>query len=139
LGGLVAGTVDIGAAATIFHAPPAIVLRAIASGLLGKGAAHGGVEILVIGLLLQWAMSIVIAFIYDVAALRLPTLARQWLAWGLAYGVGVYFVMTFVVVPLSMAANPPQSLMSRADNLAAMLLFGVIVAFFARGLAPSKA
>ena len=138
LGGLIAGTVDVGAAALIFQAGPNIVLRAIASGLIGKAAAHGGNEILALGLGLQWAMSIVIAAIYDLAALRLPMLARQWFAWGLAYGVGVYFVMTFVVAPLSRAAQHPQTLMLRAENLAAMLLFGLIVGFFARKLAPGK-
>ncbi len=139
LGGLVAGTVDVGAASLIFHAPPDQVLRAILSGLIGKAAGHGGGEIVALGLALQWAMSIVIAAIYDLAALRLPTLARRWLPWGLAYGVGVYVVMTFVVAPLSRAAQHPQSLMLRGENVAAMLLFGLIVAFFARRLAPEKA
>ena len=141
LGGLVAGTVDVGAASLIFHAGPDKVLRAIASGLIGKAAKQGGYEILALGLVLQWAMSIVIAAIYDLAALRLPTLARQWLLWGLAYGVGVYAVMTYVVVPLSQAAklSTPPPLLVQGENVAAMLVFGLIVAFFARRLAPSNA
>jgi uncharacterized membrane protein YagU involved in acid resistance len=144
LGGLVAGTVDIGAASLIFHASPTQVLPAIASGLVGKAAAQGGNEILALGLILQWAMSIVIAAIYDLAALRLPTLARRWPPWGLAYGVGVYIVMTYVVVPLSRAPKHPHSpalsphaLLLMGENLAAMLLFGLIIAFFARKLAPA--
>jgi hypothetical protein len=85
-------------------------------------------------------MSIVIAAIYDIAALQLTMLARQWLPWGLAYGVGVYAVMTYVVVPLSRAPHhPPSSLMVQGENVAAMLLFGVIIGFFARRLAPEKA
>ena len=138
LAGVVGGTVDVGSAALIFHAPPAQVLRAIASGLIGKAAGHGGVEIVALGLGLQWAMSILIAAIYDVAALRLPMLAQRWPLWGLAYGVGVYGVMTYVVVPLSHAAQHPQSLMLQGENVAAMLLFGLIVAFFARKLSPGK-
>jgi hypothetical protein len=140
LAGFIGGTIDVGSAALIFHARPDHVLRAIASGLIGKAAGHGGIEIIALGLGLQWAMSIVIAAIYDLAALRLPTLSRQWPLWGLAYGVGVYVVMTFVVVPLSRAAQGgPQSLMLRGENVAAMLLFGLIVAFFARKLAPERA
>ena len=139
LGGLIAGTVDIGAASLIFHAGPDQILRAIASGLVGRAAAHGGNEILALGVGLQWAMSIVIAAIYDVAAQRLPMLARQWPLWGLLYGVGVYGVMTYVVVPLSRVTPHPQSLATQGKNLAAMLLFGMIVAFFARRLAPARA
>jgi uncharacterized membrane protein YagU involved in acid resistance len=138
LAGFIGGTVDVGSASLIFHAPPALVLRAIASGLIGKAAAHGGVEIVALGVALQWAMSILIAAIYALAALKLPSLARRWPLWGLAYGIGVYFVMTYVVVPLSRAAQHPQSLTLQAKNVAAMMLFGLIVAFFARKLAPEK-
>jgi len=38
LGGVVAGTLDIGAAALINWASPALILRFVASGLLGKTA-----------------------------------------------------------------------------------------------------
>jgi hypothetical protein len=140
LGGLVAGTVDIGAASLIFRASPAPVLRAIASGLLGPEAKTGGNEVLLIGLLLQWAMSMLIAAIYGLAALAMPILARRWLTFGLAYGVGVYFVMTYVVVPLSRASHKHSTdPMIIGENLAAMLLFGVIVAYFARKLAAPRA
>ena len=40
--GLVAGTVDIAAASLINMANPLFILLAIASGLLGKAAFHGG-------------------------------------------------------------------------------------------------
>ncbi len=67
VGGLVAGTVDIFAAAAINAAPPGVILKAIASGLLGHGAFKGGVGTMVLGLVLQWAMSLVIAAIYGAA------------------------------------------------------------------------
>jgi len=61
-GGLVAGTVDIGAACLINRVGPAPILRFIASGLLGRANVLGrGAEILLLGLILQWAMSIIIA------------------------------------------------------------------------------
>src|SRR5215475_13045186 len=96
LGGVIAGTVDIGAAALINMVSPLPVLRFIAGGLLGKAALAGGASIALLGLVLQLAMSLVIAAIYVLASRWLPVLRRLWLASGLAYGVAVFFVMNYV-------------------------------------------
>ncbi|MBI1328351.1 MAG: hypothetical protein GC166_00455 [Alphaproteobacteria bacterium] len=132
LAGFVAGTIDIEAASLISGAPFDRVLRFVAGGLLGPDALKGGMEIAALGMVLQWLMSFVIAAIYIMASTRFALLKRQWLAFGLLYGVGVYFVMNYVVVPLSaMGRGMPQpSLYSFSANMAAMLLFGVIVAWF---------
>lgn len=133
-GGLIAGTVDIGAAALINWISPMIILRAIASGLLGPTAFQGGLPVSLLGLVLQWLMSLLIAAIFVVAAQRMAWLRERWIGAGLAYGVVVFLVMEFVVVPLSAAANPHFTIVSLLENVLAMLLFGVIVAFFARRL-----
>ena len=130
IGGLVAGTLDIGAAVAIYHAAPVAVLHAIASGLIGKASFTGGMGTALLGLVLQWAMSLIIAAIYVFAAKPLPLLTRQWLVMGLAYGVGIWVVMNLVVVPLSATfpKNPP-----RLDaGIIAMLGFGVIISYCAR-------
>ena len=101
LGGLVAGTVDIGAAMLISGKSMAFILQFIASGAVGKSAFNGGTGTVVLGALLQWAMSLIIAAIFVFASLRLPWMRRRWAAAGLAFGVATYFVMTYVVVPLS--------------------------------------
>lgn len=131
LGGLIAGTIDIGAAAIINHVSPYIILQAIAGGVLGKDSFHEGVPAAVLGLLLQWAMSLLIAWIFVVAARRLPGLKRYWLPAGLAYGVLIFFVMNYVVVPLSALRHTPHFTAARfIENMLAMLLFGAIVAYF---------
>ena len=71
LGGLVAGTVDIGAAMLISGKSMAFVLQFIASGAVGKSAFDGGAGTVVLGALLQWAMSLIIAAIFVLASLRL--------------------------------------------------------------------
>ena len=132
--GLIAGTVDIAAASLINTANPLIILLAIASGLLGKAAFHGGGGVMLLGLVLQWVMSIIIAGIFTLAAARIPALARRWVLSGALYGVVVFIVMNFVVVPLSVAAIKPGwalSAMSVAKNLVAMLVFGWLVAYAA--------
>ena len=132
--GLVAGTVDIAAASLINTANPLVILLAIASGLLGKAAFHGGSGVMLLGLVLQWVMSIIIAGVFTLAAARIPALARRWVLNGALYGVVVFIVMNFVVVPLSVAAIKPGwalSAMSVAKNLVAMLVFGWLVAYAA--------
>jgi uncharacterized membrane protein YagU involved in acid resistance len=134
LGGLIAGTIDIGAATLINWVNPIVILHAIASGVLGRASFFQGTPSAILGIVLQWAMSLVIAAIYVMACRSLPVLARRWVAGGLAYGVVIFFVMNFVVVPLSMAMAKPHlphfSPAKFGENMLAMLLFGLIVAFF---------
>jgi hypothetical protein len=136
LGGAIAGIVDIGAASAIngFISPLAIC-KFIAGGLIGlKAARAGGLEIAALGLALQVGMGVLIALIYNIGAMLLPLLRRHWLPAGLAFGVGIYFVMEYVVVPNSMIGHsPPLALdLGLLLNLLAMMLFGTIIAWFAR-------
>ena len=85
-GGFIAGTLDIGAASLINWLSPVIILRAIASGLLGKASFHDGAPAALLGLGLQWAMSLVIAAVYALGALRLSALTHHWMAGGVVYG-----------------------------------------------------
>jgi hypothetical protein len=130
IGGIVAGILDIGAATVINQRSPFAILRVIASGLLGPKALTGGTLTSALGFLLQLAMSIVIAAIYGLGSLWLPILASMWIVMGLAYGVGVFVVMTYVVVPLSAAPRRPLPGITKiTKDLLAMLGFGLIVAF----------
>jgi FtsH-binding integral membrane protein len=61
---------------------------------------------------------------------------RSWVASGVAYGVVIFFVMNFVVVPLSAAGFTIKfSAAKFIENMLAMVLFGLIIAFFARDCA----
>lgn len=135
LGGFVAGTIDIGAACLITGFAPTKILKIVAGGLLGRAAFDGDASIAALGMLLQWAMSLVIAAVFVLAARRLPSLLRHWVVAGLLYGVVVYFVMNDIVVPLSALGHgtlPKFDLVPFVENMLAMLLFGLIVAFYAR-------
>jgi hypothetical protein len=133
--GLSAGTIDIGAACTINHVGPIPILRFISSGLLGAPLPHEP-WVYCLGMILQWLMSIIIAAIFMFAATKIPALLRNWIAAGIAYGVVVYFVMTFVVVPLSRAKAGHVTMASFVQNLLAMIVFGLIVAYIARRMMP---
>jgi len=140
--GLISGTVDIGAAALINWLSPVVILHAIASGLIGKASFDGGRATALLGLLLQWAMSILIAALYLACTAPFPGMRRRWPLSGLVAGIVIFLVMNYVVVPLSAAPFRPRfnphALLTHFTpykfeaNLLAMVLFGLIIAFCAR-------
>jgi hypothetical protein len=132
LSGFIAGTIDIGAAAAINGRSPILILHVIAGGILGRASLDGGAGVAALGLLLQWGMALTIAAIFVFAARTLDILRRQWPAAGILYGIPVYLVMNFVVVPLSAWHRMPKlTAYNVLANLLAMMLFGAIVSFFA--------
>ena len=147
LAGLISGTIDIGSASLISGLSPVVILHAIASGLIGKVSFGGGAATALLGLLLQWAMAILIAAIYMAATAPLPGMRRRWRLTGVIAGVVIFLVMNYVVVPFSAAPFRPQfnlhglltafTLYRFIGNLLAMVLFGLIIAFFARNTADA--
>jgi uncharacterized membrane protein YagU involved in acid resistance len=142
-GGLIAGSVDVLSPSLIYMVSPLLILRAIASGLLGKPAFSGGLPVEVLGLLLQWGMSLIIAGIYMAAVQRMAWARRDWRVTGLVAGLIIYLVMTYVVRPLSAAWPPadyskPIDWTKVAENLAAMWVFGLILAYSALRLLPER-
>lgn len=130
-GGLIAGTIDIGSASLINWLSPIVILHTIASGILGSASFSYGWNAAVLGLILQWVMSLLIAVIYVGAASRISWLKRQWIPAGVIYGIVIFVVMNYVVVPLSAAPFKPHFIISKIiENLLAMILFGLIVAYF---------
>jgi uncharacterized membrane protein YagU involved in acid resistance len=133
VGGLLAGTIDIAAACLINGLSPIVILHAIASGILGSASFRSGTSSAVLGLILQWLMSLIIAAVFVIGATWFPLLRRRWMAAGLVYGIVIFFVMNYVVVPLSAVGHrfsftPVKFL----ENMLAMLLFGIIIAYAAR-------
>lgn len=130
-GGLIAGTIDIGSASLTNWLSPVVILHAIASGILGPASFIYGWNVALLGLILQWAMSLMIVAVYVAAANRFSWLKRQWIPAGVFYGIIIFVVMNYVVVPLSAAPFKPHFIINKIiENLLAMILFGLIVAYF---------
>lgn len=111
IGGLIAGLCDIAYAVGIsgLRGVPAMrVLQSVASGLLGAPAYEGGAPVAALGLLLHFLMALLIAAIFYFACRRLVFLMRHPVTLGAIYGVIVYLVMNFVVIPLSAFPGKPR-------------------------------
>jgi hypothetical protein len=140
VGGLLVGTLDIGVACAIFHAPPIPVLHAIASGLIGHDASvHGGMNTALLGLGLQEFISVVAAGTYVFASAWLPVLIRRPVIMGLAFGFAVNFFLNFIVIPLSLTHGTPPTSMFFLENLIAnMALFGVPIALVTKWMVGER-
>jgi hypothetical protein len=109
-GGLTVGALDLLDAFIFFGfysgARPMGILHSIAAGWMGRSAARaGGIPAAALGLVSHFLIATIIAGVYVLASRHIETLRRHWVICGLAYGLAAYFVMTWVVVPLSNAGG----------------------------------
>lgn len=136
-GGLVAGTLDIVYACLFWKlkagTPASRILQSVAAGLLGKASFTGGAATASLGLALHFAIALVMSAAYYLAASRTPVLVSRPVACGAAYGLLLYGVMNYVVVPLSAAAGPAarDPLWIGLSIAVHVLLVGVPIALFA--------
>jgi hypothetical protein len=128
IGGLIAGTVDVGAACAIYKTTPLIVFQAIAGGILGRATFESGWPSGALGLALQGGMLLLIASFCVLAGNQFSVLARRWAAAGCLYGVITFIVMDYIVVPLSASRTQPHFYLPWfIKKMLAMLLFGLII------------
>ena len=102
--GLAAGVLDITYASVsslLRGSSPARMLRAIASGVLGRPALDGGWETSLVGLAFHFAIATGWAALYVLASRRLPVLLARPRLCGPVYGLVVFWLMHLVVLPLS--------------------------------------
>lgn len=136
LGGAVLGTLDMLFAYLFWMSKGASlggIFRSIAAGVLGESSRTGGAPAAWLGAGLHYFIATAMVVVYYLVSRKYPALIRRPIAWGLPYGLVLYLVMNFVVLPLSAAG------MANFDNTAWVVssivmhaVFGVICAIFAR-------
>ncbi len=140
LGGIVVAVADMAVAmgywATKGVAPLRIV-QGIAAGWVGREAARGGAEMLLLGAVTHLSLALAMVAVYWYASQRVPLLTTRPIACGLAYGLLTWAVMMFVVLPLSALGgaasdDPVWRLLHLSSHL---FLVGVPSAYLARALA----
>lgn len=112
LGGLIIGIVQFVLQEWIVFSllqqnPLMAVVQYITSGILGNAAFEGGIASALLGLLIHFFISFVIAGVFILSAERIPLLRRYAIAGALLYGIGVFVVMNMLVIPLSAAPAIP--------------------------------
>lgn len=138
----IAGTLDI-VYAIVFHGmrgvPAVRILQSVASGLLGAPAYRGGVQTALLGLALHFAIMFAIAALFVAASRRLALLGKHAVAAGAMYGLAVYIVMNYVVLPLSAfpQRGTPATLVIALGLLVHVVLVGIPIALCARYKATS--
>ena len=132
VGGLIGGAIDI-TYAIIFSklrsgVSPERLLQFVASGLLGASAFDGGSATAILGLVLHFAMALLIAAIYVFAVRSIIVSDRRPILHGAIYGLIVYAVMNAIVLPLSNL--PPRA----AAPALIVVLSGLLVHMFGVGV-----
>lgn len=103
-GGLVVGTLDALDAIIFFGwrgTSPGRIFQGIASGLLGRASFDAGMESVLLGIAIHYLIAFSVVIVYLLASRRFDILVRAWPWCGVAYGLGVWLFMNFVVIPLS--------------------------------------
>jgi len=114
---------------------PIQVLQYIASSLLGPRSFSDGLASAVLGLVLHFAVALVVAAIYILASRRVAVLRTQWVLFGLLYGAAVWVVMNLVVLPLTAVAHGPIPTAALINGIIGHALFvGLPSAFFAKNV-----
>jgi hypothetical protein len=111
---------------------PIQVLQYIASGLLGAQSFQGGFATAGVGVLVHFAIALVVAAIYILASRRIPALRSQWSIYGLAYGAAVWALMNLVILPHTAVAPSHMTTAALLNGVIGHALFvGLPISFFA--------
>ena len=136
--GLIAGTLDI-VDNLIFNQfrgiSPIRVFQYIASGLIGMKSFQLGLASVALGVLIHYTIALFWTGVFYTASRKFSILVRRPVICGLLYGVVVYLVMNFVILPLSRVPPRPAAvtLPSRINAVLALLLFiGLTISLLTR-------
>jgi len=137
-GALLAGTLDISYAIVFYslrnHAPASRILQSVATGLLGRASFQGGAATAALGLCLHFLIATLITLVFYFAAQRIGFLTRHTVVSGILYGIGVYLVMNYVVIPLSAIHRflPFDPVVAITGILVHMFFIGIPIAWSVR-------
>jgi hypothetical protein len=112
---------------------PVDILQGIASGLIGPRAVGGGWPTVALGAACHFFIALSAATVFYVASRRVAFLTRRAVLSGVLYGVAVYVVMYWIVMPLSRYHSMPFSLSRAVVAIAThMVCVGLPIALVVR-------
>jgi hypothetical protein len=112
IGGLITGTLHLIVQSWFVYGlleknPFISVLQYVASGAIGNAAFAGGLATAVLGLILDFIMTTIMAGVFVLSVDRILLLRQHIIPGSILYGIGVFIVMNFIVLPLSAAPALP--------------------------------
>lgn len=137
-GGVLAGALDITYAWLFWWLKAGVrasrIFQSVAAGLLGRASFSGGARTAALGLALHFFIAISMSLVYYLVATRWPLLWRRPVLCGAGYGLLLYAIMNYLVVPLS-AAGPGSRdpLWIALSVVVHVVLIGIPIALFTRG------
>ena len=127
-GTLIVGTLDALDAIVFFGlrngATPKRIFQSIAFGLLGRSTYNDGPASASLGVAIHYFVACGIVVTYLALSKRIGVLTRHPFVCGSIYGVGVYFFMNLVVIPLS-AIGPQRFVPGPLVNGLLIHVFGI--------------
>ncbi len=133
--GLIIGCLDAVAASLQAYmmrgATPDKVFTFVASGAFGQRAYEGGSLMTLIGLAFHFIVAISWTFIFYTAYPKLTILRSNKIVAGIAFGIFIWLVMNFVVIPLSLIGLRPFNTTSAIIQIFIhLLVIGVPISYF---------
>jgi hypothetical protein len=140
---LLIGTLDIADALIFFGVQGVAPLRipqGIASGVFGRASFGMGYRSAILGLIFHYFIAVSAATVYLLTSRKLPLAPHPFL-YGTLYGVALYCVMNYIVLPLSNVGPRPlfPPLIPFVNGVAALIIcIGIPLAFIARRYVPQQ-
>ena len=132
---VVVGVLDISSAFVIWWQRGVAIqrgLQGIASGLLGAKSYEGGMATAGLGIALHFFIAFVVVSIFYLASRRIPFLTTQPLIYGVFYGIGVYIVMYWFVLPTAFSTFRHRLSNELIEAAIHVCLIGLPTAFIVR-------
>jgi uncharacterized membrane protein YagU involved in acid resistance len=137
--GLLCGVLDITAAFITWAlqgVQPPRLLQGIAAGLLGTQSFKGGAATVALGAVLHFLIAFSAAAVFYVASRNIEFMTRRPILAGVLYGVCVYLVMYWIVMPLSRFHSPQTIPRTIVAILTHMVCVGLPISLMVRRFAP---
>jgi hypothetical protein len=139
---LVAGALDISSAFALAYPKgvgPVRVLQGVAAGLIGRESAlKGGLVTAGLGWVIHFFIAFAVASVFYIASRKIVLLTRHAVVSGLLYGVMVYGVMYWIVMPLAYPVVHSSLIRDLTAVSVHMILIGLPIALIVRRFSRSQ-
>lgn len=96
---------------------PGKILGYVASGPFGDSLRDGGLAAAAVGLAVHYTLMAIMVSLFFLIASRIDIVRRRWLFSGPLYGILIYLVMYWIVVPARFGSEPKTDLWSVGNAL----------------------